>query len=129
MLLFYKTKINSKNGRRFSITCFSTHKQPFRFYHHDHIHVLELRIFTDINVIFLVGQIPDVNYLTWLLCKLKFSHNFTCVSQGLTTVVPENTKRMHACITLFILSLEIDGLVKRIANCGAMDDGEVLVWK
>lgn len=40
--------------------------------------------------------------LIWVLHKLKFSHNYTCVLQGLTTVVPPNTKRMHACVVLVL---------------------------
>jgi len=50
----------------------------------------------------LFNRIPDGNYLTWILYKLKFSHNFICVSQALTTDVPENTKEMHACVTLVL---------------------------
>jgi len=50
----------------------------------------------------LFSQIPDGSYLTWIFYKLKFGHNFTCVSQGLTTEVPENTKEVHACITLVL---------------------------
>jgi hypothetical protein len=67
------------------------------------------------QILMLFSQIPHGSYLTWILYKLKFSHNFTCVSQGLTTVVPENTKPMHECITLVLCPESGDRWVGQVA--------------
>jgi hypothetical protein len=71
---------------------------------------------------FLFSPIPDVISVTWILYKLKFSHNCTCVSQGLATEVPENTKRMHTCITLVLCPESGDRCVGQVGckllSCG-----------
>jgi hypothetical protein len=77
------------------------HKGQFCFYHYVHAHLLILQICTDISVVFLFGQILMQISHVWVL-KLKFSFNYTCVSQELTTVVPANTGGMHACVTLVL---------------------------
>jgi hypothetical protein len=89
------------------------------------------RKFSQILVVcFLLSPIPDGISVIWVLYELKFSYNCACVSQGLTTEVPENTKRMHACVTLVLCpELEIDGLVRWVAHCRSVDGGEVPVWK
>jgi hypothetical protein len=71
---------------------------------------------------FLVSQILDGISVTWVLYKLKFSHNCTCMSQGLTTEVPENTKRMNACITLVLYPESGDRLVGQV-GCKLLSRG------